>query len=210
MTSELQYYKKEVAYFMRRLYKKNLTTTSGGNISYRFNDDTVLITPSELDKARIKGKQTGVVTMGGKSVTPDIKFSIETGMHLSIYKKRPDIKAIIHAHPPVSTSFTAMNKSINCRLIAESYFILGTPQVAPYALMGTQILANIVSEKAVHTNVILMQNHGIICLGKSLLEAFNKIEILEASAKMTLITEIMKDARQLTPEQIKELDKLIN
>ena len=208
MTSELQYYKKEVAYFMRRLYKKNLTTTSGGNISYKYDNDTVLISPSELDKARIKGKQIGVITMGGKSLSPDIKFSIETDMHLSIYRKRPDIKAIIHAHPPVSTSFTAMNKSINCKLIAESYFILGTPQIAPYALMGTQSLANIVSEKAIHTNVILMQNHGIICLGKSLLEAFNKIEILEASAKMTLITELMKDIRQLTPEQIKEIDKL--
>lgn len=208
MASELQYYKKEVAYFMRRLYKKNLTTTSGGNISYKFDDDIVLISPSELDKARIKGKHTGVITMGGKSLTPDIKFSIEANMHLSIYKKRPDIKAIIHAHPPVSTSFTAMNRSINCRLISESYFILGTPQVAEYALMGTEPLANIVSEKAINTNVILMQNHGIICLGKSLLEAFNKIEILEAAAKMTLITELMKDVRQLTPEQIKEIDKL--
>ena len=208
MTTELQYYKKEVAYFMRRLYKKNLTTTSGGNISYKFDDDIVIISPSELDKARIKGKQTGVITMSGKSLTPDIKFSIETDMHLSIYKKRPDIKAIIHAHPPVSTSFTAMNKTINCQLISESYFILGTPQVAPYALMGTQSLADIASETAINTNVILMQNHGIICLGKSLLEAFNKIEILEASAKMTLITELMKDVRQLTPEQIKEIDKL--
>jgi L-fuculose-phosphate aldolase len=207
-SADLKYFKKEVAYFMRRLYKKNLTTTSGGNISYKFDDNTVLISPSELDKARIKGKQTGVITMEGKSLTPDIKFSIETNMHLLIYKKRPDIKAIIHAHPPVSTSFTAMNKSINCKLISESYFILGTPQVAPYALMGTETLANIVSEKAIHTNVILMENHGIICLGKSLLEAFNKIEILEAAAKMTLITELMKDGRQLTPEQIKEIDKL--
>jgi L-fuculose-phosphate aldolase len=207
-SADLKYFKKEVAYFMRRLYKKNLTTTSGGNISYKFDDNTVLISPSVLDKARIKGKQTGVVTMDGKNLTPDIKFSIETNMHLSVYRKRPDIKAIIHAHPPVSTSFTAMNKSINCKLISESYFILGTPQIAPYALMGTQTLANIVSEKAAHTNVILMENHGVICLGKSLLEAFNKIEILEASAKMTLITELMKDVRQLTPEQIKEIDKL--
>jgi len=63
MTSELQYYKKEVAYFMRRLYKKNLTTTSGGNISYKFDDDTVLISPSELNKARITGKQTGIIKM---------------------------------------------------------------------------------------------------------------------------------------------------
>ncbi|UCH13558.1 MAG: class II aldolase/adducin family protein [Bacteroidales bacterium] len=205
---ELDPSKKEVAYFMRRLYKKNLTTTSGGNISCRFDSDTVIISPSELDKARIKGKQTGVITMEGKSLTPGIKFSIETNMHLSIYKKRPDIKAIIHAHPPVSTSFTAMNKSINCKLIAESYFILGTPQVAGYALMGTQSLAKIVSEKAANTNVILLENHGIICLGTSLLEAFNKIEILEASAKMTLITELMNDVRQLTPEQIKEIDNL--
>ena len=63
MVSELQYYKKEVAYFMRRLYKKNLTTSSGGNISYKFDNDTVLISPSELDKARIKGNQTCIATI---------------------------------------------------------------------------------------------------------------------------------------------------
>jgi L-fuculose-phosphate aldolase len=208
--SELEKYKKEVAYFMRRLYKKNLTTSTGGNISYKIDDLTVIITPTELDKARIKGRQTGVVTTRGKNITTDIKLSMETGMHLSIYKKRPDIKAIIHAHPPVSISFTAMNKKINCRLIAEAYYVLGTPQVAGYALMGTQPLATIVSEKALDTNVILMQNHGIICLGKSLLDAFCKVEVLEASAKMTLITELMKDIRELTPEQIKEIDNIIH
>jgi L-fuculose-phosphate aldolase len=206
----LEKYKKEVAYFMRRLYKKNLTTSIGGNISYRFDDSTVIITPSELDKAKIKGRQTGVITTEGKSITAGIKLSIETGMHLSIYRKRPDIKAIIHAHPPVSTSFTAMNHKINCRLIAEAYFVLGIPQMAEYALMGTKPLAAIVSERALKTNVILMQNHGVICLGKSLLDAFCKIEVLEASAKMTLITELMKDARELTPAQIKEIDNIIH
>ena len=200
--------KKEVAYFMKRLYKKNLTTTSGGNISFRFNNNTILVTPSELDKARIKGKQIGAISMEGNSLVPDMKLSIETAMHLEIYKKRPDIKAIIHAHPPISSSFTAMNKKINCSLIAEAYFILGSPQVAPYALMGTKLLADIVAEKAIHTDTILMLNHGIICLGESLLRAFNKMEVVEAAAKMTLITELMKDARQLTPEQLKELDNL--
>ena len=207
--SELEKYKKEVAYFMRRLYKKNLTTSTGGNISYKPDDSTVIITPSALDKARIKSGQTGVISTGGKNITADIKLSMETGMHLSIYRKRPDIKAIIHAHPPVSTSFTAMNRKINCRLIAEAYYVLGTPQVAQYALMGTQPLADIVSEKALITNVILMKNHGIICLGSSLLDAFCKIEVLEASAKMTIITELMKDARELTAEQIKEIDNII-
>lgn len=206
---DLKKMKKEVAYFMRRLYKKNLTTTSGGNLSLRLDNNTVLITPSELDKARIKGKQIGSVTMEGNNLDNELKLSIETTMHLNIYKKRPDIKAIIHAHPPISTSFTAMNKKINCALISESYFILGSPQIAPYALMGTDALADIVAEKARYTDIILMLNHGIICLGDSLLRAFNKIEVLEATARMTLITELMKDVRQLTPEQLEELDNLV-
>jgi L-fuculose-phosphate aldolase len=205
----LEEYKKEVAYFMRRLYKKNLTTTSGGNVSVRLEDGRMLITPSATDKGRMKSDQIGILSPAGENQTPHLKVSIESGMHIAVYKKRPDVKAIVHAHPPISSAFTAMHKSIDCTLTSEARAILGTPVVAPYALMGTPLLADRVAEKVQHTNVILMENHGIICLGDSLLAAFDRLEVLEAAAKITLITELLKSGKGLNPQQLRAIDDML-
>ena len=116
MLSDHQYrkQKKEVAYFMRRLYKKSLTTSLGGNISMKSDNGIVFITPSGIDKGKIKWNQICVLSESGENLTTECKVSIETAMHLAIYKNRPDIKAIVHAHPPVSSTFTALEKEINC------------------------------------------------------------------------------------------------
>jgi L-fuculose-phosphate aldolase len=201
--------KKEVAYFMRRLYNKNLTTTSGGNISIKREDGLILITPSGTDKGRMRSDRVGILSIAGENQTPHLKPSMESGMHIAIYNRRPDIKAIIHAHPPIASAYTAMRKSINCTLTSEARAILGTPMVAPYALMGTSLLADRVAETVKHANVILMENHGVICLGQSLLAAFDRMEVLEAAAKMTLITELLKGKKELNPQQLKEIDDLL-
>ena len=221
MTSkELEFLRKDVARFMRRLYDRGLTTASGGNISVRI-DKGIFITPSSLDKGLIKGKQVGRLAYTGKNLTPKLRPSIESAMHLALYKKRPDVNAIVHAHPPVATSFTAMRKTINCTLIAEARAILGTPVLAPYALMGTEELAEAAAEAAVgagrdltdrassHPNVILLENHGIVCLGKDLLTAFDRMEVLEAAAKMTLIAHWMDDVKHLNKRQLREIDDLM-
>lgn len=201
--------KKEVAYFMRRLYNKNLTTTSGGNVSVKLEDGRMLITPSATDKARMKSDQIGILSLAGENQTPHLKLSMESGMHIAIYNKRPDINAIVHAHPPIASAFTAMRKSINCTLTSEARAILGTPVLAPYALMGTPLLADRVAETVKQANVILMENHGVICLGQSLLAAFDRLEVLEAAAKMTLITELLKGKKELNPQQLREIDELL-
>ncbi|HKK43526.1 MAG TPA: class II aldolase/adducin family protein, partial [Bacteroidales bacterium] len=79
--------RKEVARFMRRLYKRGLTTTSGGNISLRVNDDIILITPSATDKGTMRWREVGILNTGGQNLTPDLKPSIENGMHLAVYRK---------------------------------------------------------------------------------------------------------------------------
>jgi L-fuculose-phosphate aldolase len=206
---EIKAIRKDVARFMRRLYNRGLTTASGGNISVRL-ERVIFITPSALDKGLIRSKQVGMVTLDGKNLTPDLKPSIETAMHLAIYKERPDVNAIVHAHPPLATSFTAMQKYIDCTLIAEARAVLGTPVVATYALMGTEPLAARVAKAASgKTNVILLQNHGIVCLGRDLLTAFDRMEVLEAAAKMTLVTKLFGESSPLTPEQIREIDELM-
>ena len=99
--------REEVASFMRRLYRQFLTTTSGGNISFRAADGNIVITASQSDKGEQSPENVGIVTPDGTSLTPHLKLSIETGMHLAIYAARPDVMAIVHAHPVTATLFTA-------------------------------------------------------------------------------------------------------
>jgi L-fuculose-phosphate aldolase len=208
---EFKLKRREVAYYMRRLYKRGLTTTSGGNVSLRLKEG-MLITPSALDKGSIKGKQIGLINFNGENLTPDLKPSIESSMHVEVYNKRRDVNAIVHAHPLFATSFTATSQMINCALIAEARAIIGIPVLAPYALMGTEMLARSVANIAMKddVNVILLENHGIVCLGKDLLTAFDRLEVFEAAAKMTLITSLIGGQKPLTEERLKEIDKMMH
>jgi len=199
--------RKEVARFMRRLYKHGLTTTSGGNISLRISDDIIVITPSATDKGRMKWQEVGLMNILGENLTPELKPSIESEMHLSIYKRKKEIKAIVHAHPVCASAFTAMKSKINTSLTAEARAILGDPVLVPYALMGTAGLASVVAEHSVHSDILLLENHGILTTGSSLLQAFDKIEVLESAAKMTLIVEMTGKKSPLTGERVQQIDK---
>lgn len=201
--------KEIVATFMRRLYTQHLTTCSGGNISLRINDSGILITPSGTDKGTITGSEIGEMDLDGNNKTPLLKPSIESRMHCEVYKARPDIHAVVHAHPALASSFAVSSTPINCELIAESRAILGTPVIAPYALMGTEDLAFVVAEAVKKSDVILMANHGILTVGRTMLEAFDRIEVLESAARITLITRMLGECKALTGTQLKEIDILM-
>ena len=198
--------KEQVAYFMRRLYRQFLTTTSGGNISCRADDGNIIITASQSDKCEQIPEKVGVVTPDGKSLTPELKLSIETSLHLAIYAARKDVKAIVHAHPVTATFFTTTDRLINTHLTAEAYAVAGDVVRIPYALMGSKQLAELVAEYMLDYNCGQMDNHGVITLGKDLLTAFDRMELLENAAKQTLMA-CSIPVRELNPEQINELDR---
>jgi len=200
--------RRAVASFMKRLYRQGLTTTSGGNISMRFSDDLIAITPSATDKGRMKWREVGLMNIFGENLIPELKPSIESEMHLAIYRKNLEVKAIIHAHPLFATSFTAMKYKIDTNLTAEACAILGTPKQIPYALMGTRELAELVSEHAIQSDVLLLENHGILTTGANLLQAFDKIEVLENAARMTLITGLVSKKSPLSKSRISEIERL--
>ena len=200
--------REQVAYFMRRLYSQFLTTTSGGNISCRTADGNIAITASQTDKCEQSWETVGVLTPEGKSLTPDLKLSIESGLHLAIYAARPDVSAIVHAHPVTATFFCTTDVPINMHLTAETYAVAGEVVRIPYALMGTQELARLVAEKMKDCDCGLMDNHGVITVGKTLLSAFDKMELLENAAKQTLMAQTIQ-ARTLTHEQLSELDRFM-
>jgi L-fuculose-phosphate aldolase len=200
--------RKEVARIMRRLYKQGLTTTSGGNISLRTADDIIIITPSATDKGRMKWGEVGIMTLAGENLTPELKPSIEYKMHLAIYSRKKDVSAIVHAHPVYATAYTAMKCTIDTNLTAEARAICGDPQFVPYALMGTEELALLTAENIMKSDILLLENHGILAAGASLLQAFDKLEVLENAARMTLIAELTGKKKPLSKSRVLELEKL--
>ena len=202
--------KQAVADCMNRLYRQGLTTTSGGNISLRLSEELILLTPSATDKGNMTAEQIAEIGMDGTNHTPQLKPSIETSMHLEIYKRHPHVQAIVHAHPPMASTFVAARKPINTRLIAEAYAIVGEPEYAPYELMGTSELADAVAGSfKKHTTCVLMENHGVLCVGNSLLQAFDRIEVLENIAKIDLNIAQLGGGVELNPAQLQEIDTMM-
>ncbi len=199
----------EVARCMRRLYEHGLTTSGGGNISLRADDRQVLLTASKFDKGTLTGAQVGILAMDGTNLTPGLTPSIEASMHLAIYRQRPDVTAVVHAHPVTASAFCCGTIPLDCRLLVESYAMVGEPGYAAYALMGTPELATIVADTTSRHNCVLMANHGVLTVGCTLLEAFDRLEVLETAARLTLITHQLGGAAPLTPEQLATIDAMM-
>jgi len=169
---------------MKRLCECGLTTTLGGNISCRVNGG-MLITPSSIDKKQLTGSDIIEMDFEGNVIEGLHKPSIEHRIHSNIYKIQPDINAIIHSHSFYSTLFSIIDKEINVKITAETAKNVGIVGIADYATMGTEQLADSVSQKINNHNVVLMKNHGVVTVGKDLLEAFYRLEVVEQAAKLT-------------------------
>lgn len=203
-----RFYKERVAVanFMKRLYDRQLTTASGGNISLRVSDDEFCITPSSLDKGSLTAESIAVVKFDGTNLTPELKLSIESEMHRQILLKRPDLRAVVHAHPVFASAFaTAQPCVLDSRLIAETYFILGEIVNVPYFIMGSKELADAVSESVVHNTAVLLENHGALCAAKDLLHAFDGIDLMERLAQMTILRRFIDNSHIMTESQCKEI-----
>ena len=207
MTNELKKIKIEVANFMRRLYKQRLTTTSGGNISVRCGEK-ILITPSGTDKGLLKAEEIGIMDMNGAIVGAAFKPSIENGIHLAIYRNRQDVQAIVHAHPVAASAFAASRALLKTSYHAEAHVILGQIGYVDYSCPGTAKLANQVAAAIGEHNCLLMRNHGALCVGSTLLQAFDRLEVLDTTAQINLImrSALKDDAIELNTDALKELD----
>ena len=180
--------KREVALFMKRCYDRGLTTATGGNISMRAGD-IMLITPSGKDKASLSAEDIAEVRIrDGANLTPGKKLSIESGMHRLIYLKRKDAGAVVHSHPLFSCLFSASEDEIDTSIIAENWFLLDKVKKVSYALMGTEELAEVVSDSSLERDALLLENHGALTIGNTLLSAFDRMECLEQAAKLTYLS----------------------
>lgn len=193
--------KEAVAATMRRLYERGLTTSTGGNTSARFGS-LMAITPSGKDKSSLTADNIALVDLkSGENLSP-FKLSIETEMHRRIYLERADVNSVVHSHPTFSCLYSASKESINLSLIAESYYLLGERvEKVPYCLMGTVALAEKVALYIKNNDALLLENHGSLATGKTLLNAFDRLECLEQAAKLTFLSHFVPCG------DIKDIDK---
>lgn len=193
--------KRDVAYFMRRLYRQGLTTTSGGNISVRLDDETLLMTPSGLDKARTRSEEIGRMAFDGTVLDDGFKPSIEAGMHIQIYSNRDDVQAIVHAHSSAASVIAATDAEVNTHYLSETYAILGDAAHVDYHAMGSNDLAVAVGAAVRDAECAIMRNHGALAVGKTLLQAFDRLEVLENAAKTTIVNQcLLRDVAQKIDE----------
>ena len=210
MSDALQTARAAVARIMVRLYERGLTTTSGGNVSLRVGESSVVITAAATDKGSMGAEDVVVLGLDGANHTPALRPSSEAGMHLEIFRLHPRVQAVVHAHPPAACAFTVVERPLNCRVLAEAYALVGEPAWAPYALTGTPALARSVAGAiGPRTACVLMENHGVLAVGATLLEAFDRLEVLENVARINLYAAALGPVRELTASQRHELDLLM-
>ena len=185
-----------------RLYNRGLTVSAGGNMSVRLNDDEILITPSGRNKGMLNESDMIVVDMEGKPLTEG-KPSIETFMHLALYKGNQETNAVIHCHPLNCIALTMKGK-IKTDLTPEGVILLGNVPTIGYYTPGTQELVEAVRAHC-DAKAILMTRHGAITQGANLDDAFDRMEELEFQAKLQMLVGRCKG---LPKDEVKKLSKM--
>jgi len=197
----------EVAYFMQRLYRQKLTTSLGGNVSLRV-DHFVYITPSQVDKDRLSADDIIVMDTQGVVLQAKHKSSMETSMHLSVYHTRPDIKAIVHAHSFWASLLAVSDLQPVNDISDEAYYTIQRLAFCNYQTMGTNELANEVASKIRNADTLILKNHGILTTGKTLVEALERLEILENMAHYSYLANKNIGLQSISDEAKKRIDEL--
>jgi L-ribulose-5-phosphate 4-epimerase len=199
---------KEIVNTMRLLYEKNLITPTGGNVSARVRGSpSFWITPSNQFKGHLNTRDLVKVTLDGKWSSRRLKPSVETPLHSEIYRARSDVNAIIHAHSPVTLGVALAGVEIK-PLTPEGVLFVGEVPVVQFETPGTENLARAVAQTLKSHQVAVMQNHGVVAVGGSLLEALNRLEIVEMTAQIMTVTHNWGGSPTLTQTQLEKLREL--
>lgn len=184
------------------LYERNLVTASDGNISVRISEEHILLTPSGRNKGMLQKEEILVLDGNGNTIQGEGRASKEYPMHMEIYRRRQDVKAVVHTHPVYATAFALAGKNLPDNYLIESRMMLGRTALADYAAPGTPALAAAAARYAEECNAILLRNHGALTLGKNLMDAFQKMEVMESIAKTIILSRLIGEPEPISEENM--------
>lgn len=193
--------RQEICLICRLLYDRGYVVSNDGNISVRVGEERVLITPSGVGKGRMTPDMPVLCDLDGHILSGDRPPSSESKMHLMIYRERTDVQAVVHAHPPFSTARAICRRPLRERYLAEMVLGLGEVPVTEFAMLSTSEVPDSV-RPFVHThNAVLLANHGSLAWGPDLLSAFDRLEVVEQTAKVYFYVDRMGGGVEISPEQ---------
>ncbi len=209
MNLELMSPRELIITIIDRIYRGGMTTTSGGNISIIDDNNDIWVTPSAVDKGSLRASDIICVKADGET-TGRHKPSSELPFHKAIYKKRPDIKAIIHAHSPALVAFSIARQIPDTNVISQAKHVCGSIGYAPYELPGSEALGlEIASAFSNDHAAVIMENHGVVVGGNSLINAFERFETLEFCARTLIHGKMIGEPRYLEDAQIAAFERQI-
>ncbi len=189
----------------RLCYARNYIVGADGNISVRMSDDTLLITPAGAMKGFLIPEQLARIDQSGKVVDNGPGASTEVGIHLVCYQQRRDMSAVLHCHPPHAVALTLAGIDMQIPVIPEIIVTIGGIPTAPFGTPGTDELGDSIRNIVSCSDTVVMQNHGSVTLGKNLLDAYKKLDMLEHTARILWIANCVGTVKPLSPEAVEKL-----
>ena len=183
----IQKIKQEICDIGDRLYKKGFAAANDGNISYRVGENQVVCTPTMISKGFMKPDDLCIVDMDGKQLSGKRKMTSEVKLHLAIMKERPEIKSVVHCHPPHATAFGIAREPVPSCVLPEVEIFLGDVPIAKYEIPGSQTFADTILPFVHKSNVIILANHGTVSFGETVEKAYWWTEILDAYCRMLML-----------------------
>ena len=197
--------RKAIATVCRRLWERGLVAGQDGNVSARAGRDRILITPAGYSKVDVTPGELVVLRLDGTKVSGANAASSEVAVHLRAYARRPDVRAVVHAHPPTATGFALAGQSLPERALTEVGVLLGPVPLVPYGVPGTTQLADRFEPFWTGHDAFLMANHGALTLGPDLRVAHQRMETLEHAARVVATARGLGHLQELEPDQLRTL-----
>jgi L-fuculose-phosphate aldolase len=197
--------RRELARFGKMLHSMGFVAATDGNLSVRLDEHRVLVTPTCFSKGMMQPEDMVVVDLHGKKLSGTYNPSSEIAMHLTIYRMRPDVGAVVHAHPCTATGFASAGIALDEPLCSEIVITLGAVPLAPYATTGTMELSDSLRPFIPYHDAILMANHGVVTYGEDLCRAYMRMEAVEHYAKIVMTTRQLGTARSLGTGELEKL-----
>jgi L-fuculose-phosphate aldolase len=197
--------KLEICDIGRRIYNKGFAAGNDGNISYRLGPNEVLCTPTMISKGFLKPEDLCIVDMEGNQKSGQRKRTSEIMLHLAIMKKRPDVKSVVHCHPPYATAFAVAREPIPQCVLPEVEVFLGDVPITKYETPGGQAFADTILPYVEKSNVIILANHGTVSFGETVEKAYWWTEILDAYCRILMLAKDLGRVSYFSEEKEREL-----
>ena len=195
----------DIVHVGRLVFDKGWVAANDGNITIRLDDERILATPTGMCKGMLQPDDLIVLDRQGRKISGRRERTTEINMHLTIFDLRPDVRAIVHAHPPVATGFATAGRSLDLALLPEVVISFGCIPLASYGLPGTPEITEPMLPLIPKHNALLMANHGAVCYGEDVFQAYFRMETVEHSARIQLVAELLGGPNVLPRAEVNKL-----